>query len=370
VHKPLSFARKIAFGYLAAGGLALLIGVIAIHSLRNIAADKDRLITVYGENLVNAATLESLCERTIAANRGYLLTGDASHLETAGKSDDEYEHVFDQLSQCTRTTADAAALDRIAVLRSSYELSIEKVLQGRIAGRTMDELSALMIADAVPRARALRTAITDFIEVEKSQMDAAQVASARTIGTIRIALVVLTIIAGGATVALGILFSRTLAQQLAMAIDAVRNSWNEIETAAYRQNHDARKQLETLNELELTIQDVIATAGEIAESAQQLAVVHRSDSDLAGKRFLSSSEVAIKRQIDVIRSKTVYLGHKSERMGGMLQDAKALADQSSQVALNASLRASELKPRQYPYLVHLGIRCLTSLLALRRTAEE
>jgi hypothetical protein len=128
--------------------------------------------------------------------------------------------------------------------------------------------------------------------------------------------------------------------------------------------------LETLNELELTIQDVIATAGEIAESAQQLAVVHRSDSDLAGKRFLSSSEVAIKRQIDVIRSKTVYLGHKSERMGGMLQDAKALADQSSQVALNASLRASELKPRQYPYLVHLGIRCLTSLLALRRTAEE
>jgi CHASE3 domain sensor protein len=224
VHKPLSFARKIAFGYLAAGGLALLIGVIAIHSLRNIAADKDRLITVYGENLVNAATLESLCERTIAANRGYLLTGDASHLETAGKSDDEYEHVFDQLSQCTRTTADAAALDRIAVLRSSYERSIEKVLQGRIAGRTMDELSALMIADAVPRARALRTAITDFIEVEKSQMDAAQVASARTIGTIRIALVVLTIIAGGATVALGILFSRTLAQQLAMAIDAVRNS--------------------------------------------------------------------------------------------------------------------------------------------------
>ncbi len=79
--KTLTFGQKIALGYLVVASIALLIGGLSVYALRTIVAEKDRVIAVYAQNLVDAAKLESDSNRRIADNRGYLLSKDSDFLQ-------------------------------------------------------------------------------------------------------------------------------------------------------------------------------------------------------------------------------------------------------------------------------------------------
>ena len=71
-----SFGRKLALGFATVVLLAVVTGVVAIGSLRQTVAAKDRVLNVNARNLIDAEALDVAVEKKSSASRGLLLTGD------------------------------------------------------------------------------------------------------------------------------------------------------------------------------------------------------------------------------------------------------------------------------------------------------
>lgn len=343
--RTFSFGQRIGLGFTTVAGLALLIGALAVYALRSVVDAKDRVITVYAQNLIEAAELEAESERRVAANRAFLLTGDTTLLGDSNKARDDFDDRLGALTKQELTNGERQALAAIAEASRAQKTAVDQVFELRKGQATAEEVSKRFQAEAIPRHQALNKAIDDFVTLETQQLDSAKTRASESAEFMSNLMIGIALVGIGIAVGMAVTLSRLLGRQINSAVQHIQNSSTELQAAANQQSTSSREQAASTNEIATTIKELVATARQIADSAQRVAGIAEETARGArsGDQTVQKAHEAvanIRRQVDLVVNHMLDLGRKSQQIGGILEIINELAEQTNILAINASIEAA------------------------------
>ncbi|HEY0096721.1 MAG TPA: CHASE3 domain-containing protein, partial [Archangium sp.] len=278
--------------------------------------------------------------------RGYVLTGDESYLEpyreAQGSIDTELARVRGLVAGNPVQTRYLEALrflvtQKLASMRASVELRRAQGFDAALAVINTGEGKALMddLRRVVAEMRQEEQRLLDMSD-ERLQRDSASFERLFMVGGgVAILLVML------ATALIGI----GLQKKIGSAIEQVRGSSAELQSAASQQATGAREQASSTTEISTTVKELLATSRQIAGSAQQVARVadetagaarHGNDTVLHAQEAID----VVSRQVDAIVNHMLELGKRSQEIGGILDISNELAEQTNILAINATIESA------------------------------
>lgn len=339
------FSRKLTAAFLAQAILTGVIAVAAIVTLRAVIASKDEVLSRHDPNLVDAEGLHTRAAGKGSSARGYLLTRDPKELERMAADRAEFLRLLGTLRGRVSTDESRSALDRIEAAEADNERANQDVVAAFKGGLPADEAGRRFSDEVRPTRERLDGAVEDFVTLQRRRVkdatDEASDAAAR--GT---ALVVgLAALLAAVAIAASLLLGRLLGRQISSAVQHVRSSSAELQTAAGQQASGAREQATAMAEVTTTISELLATSRQIAESAQRVAHIANETAGAAREGNLSversqEAVAAIRRQVELIVGHMVDLGKKSQQIGGILEIINELAEQTNILAINATIEAA------------------------------
>ncbi|HTF90912.1 MAG TPA: methyl-accepting chemotaxis protein [Planctomycetota bacterium] len=340
-----TFGQKISGGFAMSVLLTVAVASIAIISLREVVATKDRVIEVNAQNLVDAERLRAASATKGAAARGYLL---AKHETFLTQLRDARSEIVDLLAQLNRH-ADTEEVRKLVAKVEAVESQHNKAMDEVIAGRQSEEASDTwnrMYEDRVQPLRAeLDKNVLAFVTLQsklledgvRSSSEFASKATTLTVGVTSAALLLAVIIAA--------ILAKTLGRQIGESVGRVQSSSAELQAAANQQATGAKEQATAMSEISTTINELLATSKQIAESAQRVA--HIADSTAraskAGEGTVEKAHESIattRKQVDLVVSHMLELGTKSQHIGAVLDIVSELAEQTNILAINATIEAA------------------------------
>jgi methyl-accepting chemotaxis protein len=337
--------RRVITGFALAGlTLAVIAGVAYINITYLIKNDK----AVEHSNRVrlDLTNLLSMLKDAETGQRGYVLTGKDSYLAPHTAAVAELQGIKAELLGLTDdnpklqrqlNTLKPLIDGKLAELQSTIDLRRTQGFDAALAvvlndsGKTfMDQIRAT-IAEAD----------SDAVELLKQRAEEAQSSADATTAIIVIGGAVGTLL----VIAIGLLITTSLSNQVGSAVTHVQSSSAELQAAANQQATGAKEQATAMTEIGTTISELLATSRQIAESARR---VSQNAEQTAGSARLghgtvdltNDSIMAIKRQTDQVVSHMLELGKKSQEIGSVLDIVSELAEQTNILAINATIEAA------------------------------
>lgn len=339
-----TFGQKIGLGFAVMVVFVVLIGAVSMYALRSVIREKDRVITVYAQNVIVAEKLLTRLERRVALHRGFLLTQEEQFLEERGAVREEFQALVRQLRSQVSEAEESARIDKIEQASAIQMAATDRVVERRKAGADAEASAKTFKEEVVPKVQAVEKAIVDFNDMEQRLLEDAKRAASASASLAMTA--VIGIALAGVLLAAGLAFllSRLLGRQIGSAVQHIQNSSTELQSAANQQTTGSKEQVAAMSEISTTIRELVATARQIAESAQRVAHIAEDTASAARTGNLTvqtAQEViaSIKRQVDLIVTHMLELGQKSQQIGGILEIINELAEQTNILAINAAIEA-------------------------------
>jgi methyl-accepting chemotaxis protein len=339
-----TIGRKVGVGFAVTVGLAGLLAVISVLTLRRIVADKDRVMDTHASALVDAQGLSADIAQKNATALRHLLAPSAGGLEELRG------HRAAFLARMTRLRVtlppdQLGELDELGRREQEHQLVLERVLAMRNKEQSDPTATAAYVAEVLPLRVQMRAVIDRFVRRQEAELEAARARSDRETN---LAVMVMVAVAAVAAVVASVLASRItggMTRQIGGSVADVQGSSAELQAAANQQAAGAKEQASAMTEVATTLSELLATSRQIAESAQRVARVaeQTSGAGRAGEATLQSgrdSATAMRRQVDLIVQHMVELGRRSQEIGGVLDIVSELADQTNILAINATIEAA------------------------------
>lgn len=340
-----TFGQKIGTGFAIAVAMAVLIGAIAVYALQAVVESKDRVISVYGENIIDAEKISSTTARKAGALRGFLLDRNERNLDEMRGQRDDYRMTLGRLRVRATTSEERAFLDRIEADEAAHQEAADRLIALRKSDATLDAVARIFEDEVAPKRQVLGTTVDAFVAYEQLARDRAKQASTDS-ATVAIVLVVVIAIAVVLIASLiAVILTRTLGQQIGTAVGQVQSSSAELQAAATQQATGAKEQATAMKEITTTISELLATSRQIAESAQRVSDIAEQTTSAArsgdGTVTKTSESIAgIRRQVDLVVNHMLELGRKSQQIGAVLEIVSELAEQTNILAINATIEAA------------------------------
>ena len=340
-----TFGRKIAVGFALAIVLLAAIGATSYRSINSLTRTSYAVAHTHAV-LEHIANLLSWLKDAETGQRGYLLTGDDNYLDPYNDALRGLAKIVTELRELTSDNpsqqkrigevepvigAKLAELKRTIDLRraGNADESLKLVTSGQ-GKKVMDDIRRILLEMEHEERRLLKLRADDVEAAESSGT------SAILFGTF----VCLVLVTGA-----GFTITRSLTNQVGAAVQHIRSSSTELQTAANQQVAGAKEQATAMNEITTTITELLATSKQIAESAQRVAHIAEDTAKSArmGDQTVArtnDSIASIKRQVDLIVTHMLDLGKKSQQIGGILEIINELAEQTNILAINATIEAA------------------------------
>src|ERR1019366_7381282 len=288
----------------------------------------------------------SLLKDAETGQRGFVITGDESFLEPYRSAVAALPATLDALRDLVSDTpsqekrfaeVEPLVALKMAELKQTIDLrrsggfeSAAAVVKAGEGKRTMDEVRRVLgQMDHDER---------DRLHARAEEVDASATGARSTmLGGTLFGLLLVT--------AAGFVITRSLATQIGSAVQHVRSSSAELQTAANQQVSGAKEQATAMTQITTTISELIATSRQIAESARRVAQIAAEAGSAArrGDESVVKTQDAvgtIRRQVDAIVTHMLDLGKKSQQIGGILEIINELAEQTNILAINATIEAA------------------------------
>ncbi len=340
-----TFGKKVTVGFMLSFVVLVTVGAAAYQSATSLARTS-YAVTQAHVVLEHLSNLLGLLKDAETGQRGFVLTGDEAFLEphthavgaipaTLG---DLRELVSDSVSQQRRLNqlepivdAKLGELAKTIEMRRTLGFGPTAAYIGEGLGkRAMDDLRR--IVDEM-----------DHAEREVLAQRAADVESA--VASARSTILFGTLFGLALVIATAFFITRSLATQIGSAVQHVRSSSAELQTAANQQVTGAKEQATAMTEITTTISELLATSRQIAESARRVAHIAGEAGSAArtGEQSVTKTQDAvgtIRRQVDAIVGHMLDLGKKSQQIGSILEIINELAEQTNILAINATIEAA------------------------------
>jgi methyl-accepting chemotaxis protein len=339
-----TFGRTIVLGFAAVVVLNLIGAGIALEGLHNVVERKDRVIDTDTRLVLDVQKLLTIRDARASANRGYLISGQASYLNAQYGYDDAFSQQISMIRDLVDTAQGSQLVDQVVALQNQFVVLDRGPVELRQTGASADEVATAwekINTQRVASASAMDTLFSYQSKLVDTRKRAAGNAATRDIELI-IAVLAVTVLAS-ALVAGSL--TRRLRRRIGLAVGEVQSSSVELQATANQQATGAQGQSAAVVEISTTIIELLATSHQIAESAQQVAVV--ADQTAGAGRTGSSTVAAaqesmteIRRQVDAIVQHMLDLGDRSQRIGTVLDIVSELAEQTNVLAINSTIEAA------------------------------
>lgn len=340
-----TFGKKIGAGFAISVLLAVLIAVVAVLAMRSVVETKDRVISVNAQNVLDAERVRALTEKKGGEMRGFLLTREEQHVESAQEARTALLAAIARLKQNVTRAEGKQLVDSIEKAEADHELVMEKALAQRRRDPTPDAAVKIFEEQLVPKRNKLDQQVDAFVTSEQALLDTTRLAASNTATMSTTVVIVIAVVAILGAIALGFFLTTSLSRQIGAAIQHVQSSSSELQAAANQQVTGAKEQATAMSEITTTISELLATSRQIAVSAQRVAQIAEQTATGArtGEMTVQKAQDAvsgIRRQVDLIVSHMLDLGKKSQQIGGILEIINELSEQTNILAINATIEAA------------------------------
>jgi methyl-accepting chemotaxis protein len=340
-----TFGRKLALGFSLAVLTVFVIGLSGDRSMRTLV-DNTRSVAHTHEVQSEIALLLAQMGEVESDSRGFVLSGDDAFLEQYRGALPGLERTLSSLQHLVRDNP--IQVQRVAGLRPLIQEKNEHMTRYNELRRAQGlEAAAAAVARAegkhvMDRIRAVAREMHDEEQrlLELRQRDADQ--SVRTAENV----ILWGSLLGTALIALaGFSISRSLTQQIGLAVRHIQASSTELQAAANQQATGAKEQTTAMHEITTTISELLATSRQIAESARRVSEIADQTAHAARAGDVTVTQghdaiAAIRRQVELIVSHMLDLGKKSQQIGAVLDIVSELAEQTNILAINATIEAA------------------------------
>lgn len=340
-----TFSRRINISLGVAAAFTIIVGLVAIATLRDLVASNERVVAANIDGLLQAKQLELLIERKSAAGRGFLLGGDEGFAEQVRTATDEIVVSLERMEQGRTTPSSAQKIKNIRQAANSYQRALDGVIAMRRGGTTVAATAQAFDDEVVPRRERVTAAIRDFVALQERRVAHAESEQGER-ARFAIGLMSAAVAIGGLFAVLVALFlSRALNRQIGTAVAHVQSSSAELQTAANQQATGAKEQTTAMNEITTTISELLATSRQIAESARRVAEIAERTTAAAqsGDNTVDQAHdsiAGIRQQMDMVVAHMLELGRKSQQVGAVVDIVSELAEQTNILAINATIEAA------------------------------
>jgi CHASE3 domain sensor protein len=339
-----TFGQRIAVGFALTVALTAIIGAVSVLSLRAVVQDKDRVIDVDAQALIEANALVAARHRKGSATRQFFLTRGDDALRELNTARDEIARAVQALKAVGTSEQASELASNIERLEQRHQTAVEQVIALRRTDASLDQVVRAFEA-LNPIRDDLDEALRSFVALTRSHLaQATREASDAAVSAQRlvIAIAVLVALLGAAT---AIVLTRSLNRLIGTAVAQVQSSSAELQAAATQQATSSKEQATAMTEISTTISELLATSRQITASAQRVAQIAAQTGTAArnGEGVVGvahESIASIRRQVDLIVGHMLELGRKSQQIGGVLDIVYELAEQTNILAINATIEAA------------------------------
>ena len=340
-----TFGQRIGAGFAVTVALAIGIGIVAVVTLRNVVASKDRVIDVNARLLVGAQEIQALAEKKGSEVRGFLLTRDDRFLSGMREARAQLTQVVERSRQIADSAEGRRLLDAIVRSEDDHQSAIEQVLVQRRTEASIDAVSRAFDQQVIPARDRFDANVQTFLSTEEQQLRQAEQASTDTAASTVTLVSAITVVLVLCAIVAAFVLTRLLARQIGTAVGQVQSSSSELQAAANQQATGAKQQATAMSEISTTISELLATSRQITESAQRVAKVAEDTARSAriGDETVEATQesiTVIRRQVDLIVNHMLELGRKSQHIGAVLDIVSELAEQTNILAINATIEAA------------------------------
>lgn len=340
-----TFGRKLALGFAIA---ILIIAVVGISGYRSTAylIENDALVEHTYKVRMTLSILDTYLKDAETAQRGYVITGDPAFLAPYEAGAPKVVPTFDELKALTSDNPrQQARFNELRPLIDARMAEMKRIIELRRAGGEIAATEAVgqKIGQGL-MVRLLR--IMADIDVEEAQLlEARAAAASQSSDWAKASILWGSLLGTSLIIAVAIVISRSLTQQIGAAVSHIQASSTELQTAANQQATGAKEQSTAMNEITTTISELLATSRQIAENARRVSEIadQTTRASRSGEQTVSKGNDAvntIRRQVDLIVNHMVDLGKKSQRIGSVLDIVSELSEQTNILAINATIEAA------------------------------
>lgn len=341
----MTFGRRIGISFTICFLLLVGIGWVSYSCVNQLTENSYR-VRNSNNVLERLASFYSMLKDAETGQRGYVLTGEDPYLAPYEAALTTLPRLLSDLREGTRSStnhqqrlsevqplmeAKLAELANTIELRRNqgFEAAL-KVVRTGAGKKSMDDMRRLL--DEMDR---------EEREALKKRADEVEQAATTARSTVLWGTIVCVVLVSS----MGIALTRSLTNQIGSAVQRVRSSSAELQTAANQQVMGSRESSTSMNEVATTISELLVTSRQIAESAVRVAGIAEQTANSARGgdgtvRGANESIAGIRRQMDQVVTHMLDLGKKSQQIGSVLEIVSELAEQTNILAINATIEAA------------------------------
>jgi signal transduction histidine kinase len=241
------FGRQLLIGYTALLFVTLVTGAVAVVALRVTTNHLDRVAHVLSNELIEIQRLRLEAEQTVAANRGYLLTGDARAADHANRSVALMEDALTHLQQHEPL---AAGVSTVALAARRYVTVATEATAQRTKSGDPRSVLPFFESTVAPARDDLERVIGEFVGREQAAFEHESTHAHDIAEEMQVVVTVATLMGIALSGALALLWMRRLAGQYAAERQATARARRAVaarDDVLAIVSHDLRNPLSTIS---------------------------------------------------------------------------------------------------------------------------
>jgi methyl-accepting chemotaxis protein len=339
--------RKIIGGYVLILVMMAIVVALTFYSLSTIQSSYDRFIDVHEKLAHHANDLRFELRDQIAHLRGLLLFPDEKKrfLENLQEDYKQVNAIIEEMRRLVITEEGRRMVDDIAALQVKTKQVQEKVISLVQQGKEI-EAKALNRQEVRPLTEELINKAERLGEREMKIMSEGRAWVTATVSRLSIVMVVFSIIALIAGLAIGFFTSRSISRQLREGVTRLSSSSAEILTTTAQIVSGATETATAVSETTTTVEEVKQTVQVASDKAKYVSENAQRTTQIAqqGKKAVEDLIAGInniRERMESIAENTVRLSEQGQAIGEIIATVNDIADQSNLLAVNAAIEAAK-----------------------------
>jgi len=340
-----TFGRKIGVSFAICFLMLLSFGWVTFQATDTLT--KTSYAVAHSQKILEElSSFQSTLKDAETGQRGYLLTGKDSYLEPHRAAVAALPRFLESLRELTRESPDKLRRVEEMVPNVDSKLAeLQRTIDLRQRGDSEGALKIVNNDEGKKFMDEIRARVDGLEREERSQLKTNAEEVERAARSARTSLMVGTACGLALILLLGVGLTRSLSSQLGTAIQRVRTSSAELQTAANQQVMGSRESATSMAEIATTMSELLVTSRQIADSAQHVSKVAEETAVSARQgegtvSVASDSVEGIRRQMDQVVNHMLELGKKSQQIGSVVDIVGELSEQTNILAINATIEAA------------------------------
>jgi methyl-accepting chemotaxis protein len=338
--------HKIIGGYVVILALLALVTGVAFYALRQTQSTYDDFLNVDERLLESANDLTTITYAQQSYVRGILLYPDFRQLNQTllEANDRQYKEIFAKMHRLMRTPERIELVNELESLQQQLKQAQHESIRLALEHEDKDATNYTM-KEFRPRSLALIEKAKSFYEGQAKLLDKGRIDLAEEVRLFTLTLVIVSLFAIFAGMAIGLNLGRVITGQLRESIAQLSSSSAEILATTTQVASGAAETAAAVSETTATVEEVKQTAQlasqkakYVSDTAQKASTVSRAGRESVEEAIQGMHR--IQEQMESIASSIVQLSEQGQAIGEIIATVNDLAEQSNLLAVNAAIEAT------------------------------